>query len=88
MDSYTAPVVRISNLKNRFTNIDVIELLKNNKGKSFMITVKAVLYVNNKYWSKKIKSKSSVRKILTEANNEILNDFYFDGGNYRIVKQN
>ena len=84
MDSYTESVVRISNLKNqfRFTNTDVIELIKNNKGKSFMIT--AVLYVNNKYWSKK----TSARKILTEANNEILNDFYFDGGNYRIVKQN
>ena len=51
MDSYTVSVVRISNIKNqfRFTNIDVIELLKNNKGKSFMITVEAVLYVNNKY---------------------------------------
>ena len=55
MDSYEMSVIRNSNLRKefRFTNRDVIELIKSNKGKSFIISVKAVSYVNGKYWSKK-----------------------------------
>ena len=60
-------------------------------GRSLFVTVKVVSYVNKKLWTRKTfkssiktKNKPSARKILTEANKEILSyfDFY---GKYRIL---
>ena len=91
MDSYKIDIVRDRDLSKqfRFTNRDVTELTKNNKGKTFIVTIKVkYLSVNKteKFTSnpRKIKNKSSARKILTEANREILSHFNLD--NYKILK--
>ena len=98
MDSYNIDITRVADLSKefRFTNRKTIEFLRNNSsavvGRRFFVRVKVASYVNKKLWRRKtfrssikyIKNKSSVRKVLTEANKEILSNFDFYG-KYQIL---
>ena len=98
MDSYNIDITRVADLSKefRFTNRKTIEFLRNNSsaviGRRFFVRVKVASYVNKKPFRRKtfkssikyIKNKSSVRKVLTEANKEILSNFDFYG-KYQIL---
>ena len=95
MDSYEIFIVRDRDLSKefRFTNGEVIELVKNYKGKNFNVTIRAKNLdadssAAKNYGftssSRKIINKTSARKILTEANNELLDSFDLD--KYKILR--
>ena len=96
MDSYNIDIIRVADLSKefRFTNKNTIEFLRSPDviGRKFFVRVKVASYVNKKLWRRKtfkssikyIKSKSSVRKVLTQANTEILSNFDFYG-KYEIL---
>ena len=84
MESHDINIVRQTNISKefRFTNTKTIEFLRSPDviGRKFFERVKVASYVNKKLWRRKtfrssikyIKNKSSVRKVLTEANKESL----------------
>ena len=71
MDSYKIDIVRDRDISKQFwfTNRNVIELTKNNVGKTFIVTIKAY-YINGDRRKKNFTS--NPRKILTEATREIV----------------
>ena len=91
MDSYIIDVVRYTDISKEFwiTNTKTIEFLRSPDviGGKFFVRVKVASYVNKKLWRRKtfrssinyMKNKSSMRKVLTEANKEIPSNFDFYG---------
>ena len=89
MGKYNVDIARYTDVSKelRFTNIKTIEFLRNNIDRIFFVKVKVASYVNKILFRRKtfkssikyIKNKSSVRKVLTETNREILSNFDFYG---------
>ena len=84
MDTNLYPVPAVSKVANRET----IEFLRNNSSAvigRFFVRVKVASYVNKKLWRRKtfkssikyINNKSSISRVLTEANREILSNSIF-----------